>query len=245
MNQEASVEQRQAESNGGQATPTQHLTFCVADEIYAVDILQVREILRYETVTKVPTTPASIRGVLNLRGSVVPVIDLAVRFGLPESTVSKWTCVIIVELELDGEQAVMGLMVDSVRQVIELLPGDIEPPPAFGAQVRVSYLLGMAKCETGFILVLDIEPVLASEEMMSISELREALAAAETEAEAEDEDGDGAEGEVEAEPGSTVETAAETPSASDQGTGQRRQSTRKPRKKAPPKGKKKGAAEKG
>jgi purine-binding chemotaxis protein CheW len=223
MSEEASVEQRQVAGEGARATPSQYLTFCIADEVYAVDILRVREILRYETVTRVPTTPASIRGVLNLRGSVVPVIDLAVRFGLPESTVSKWTCVIIVEVELDGEQTVMGVMVDSVRQVIELRPEDIEPPPAFGAQVRVSYLQGMARSETGFIMVLDIEPVLASEEMMPIAELREAIAAAEAEAEAES--------------GADQADSSQEQEAEDQQPGQQA------RAKGKRKGRKKGAAE--
>jgi purine-binding chemotaxis protein CheW len=159
------------------ATPTQYLTFRIADETYAVGILKIREILRYETVTKVPTTPQSIRGVLNLRGRVVPVVDLAVRLGLPESTVTKWSCVIIVETELDGEQTVMGVMVDSVKEVIELLSNEIEPPPPFGTQVRVSYLTGMAKCDNKFILILDIDEILASEEIMSIPELRQALEA--------------------------------------------------------------------
>jgi purine-binding chemotaxis protein CheW len=174
---EATAYQQNNGAESALATPTQYLTFRVADETYAVGILQVREILRYETVTKVPTTPMSIRGVLNLRGRVVPVVDLAVRLGLPESAVTKWSCVIIVEVELDGEQTVMGVMVDSVNEVIELLANEIEPPPPFGTQVRVSYLIGMAKCENKFILILDIDEILASEEIMSIPELRQALEA--------------------------------------------------------------------
>ena len=100
-------------------------------------MLKVREILEYDTVTRVPRTPGFVRGVINLRGRVVPVVDLAVRFGLPPSPVTNRSCVVIVEVELDGEAVVMGLVADAVSQVVELLAGEIEPPPAFGTRADV------------------------------------------------------------------------------------------------------------
>ncbi len=146
---------------------SQHLTFCIAEEQYAVAILRVREIIQYEDVTRVPLTPPWLRGVINLRGSVVPVVDLAVKFGLPASAVTKTTCIVIVELTLSGERAVMGVLADSVSQVLELNASDIEPPPAFGTRVRVDYLTGMGKLGRQFALILDIDRVLSSDEVLS------------------------------------------------------------------------------
>jgi purine-binding chemotaxis protein CheW len=151
----------------------QVLTFRIAGEEYAVGILSVREIIEYEAVTRVPATPVWIRGVINLRGSVVPVIDLAVKLGLPETRVTRRTCIVIVEAELEGEPAVLGILVDSVHQVIELTPGEIEPPPAFGTPVRADFLLGMAKTGPRFALLLDIVRVLAADELLQAVSLLE------------------------------------------------------------------------
>jgi purine-binding chemotaxis protein CheW len=153
------------------ALPTQYLTFKIAGENYAIGVLQVKEILRFETITQVPSTPPSIRGVINLRGSVVPVVDLAVKFGLPESQITKWSCIVIVEADLDGEQTVMGVMADAVSQVVEFLPGDIQPPPPFGTNVSTDYLVGMGNDEKKFVLILDINKVLTAEELMTASHL--------------------------------------------------------------------------
>ncbi len=142
----------------------QHLAFTLAGGDYAVGILKVKEILQYEEITKVPSTPPSIRGVLNLRGSVVPVVDLAVKFGLAEAPVTKRTCVLVVETALDGVSTVMGLVADSVSEVIELGPDDVEDPPAFGTRVKVDYLLGMGKVGRKFVLLLDIDRVLSADE---------------------------------------------------------------------------------
>src|SRR5574341_1266385 len=122
------------------ADPRQYLGLFIADEEYGIGILRVKEILQYEAITRVPGTPPGIRGVINVRGSVVPVVDLAVRFGLPETAVTKRTCIVIVETELDGQPAVMGVMADAVSQVVELGPDDVQPPPRFGTRVRVDYL---------------------------------------------------------------------------------------------------------
>lgn len=157
----------------------QFLTFWVAGEEYAIAILRVREILQYETLTKVPGTPLAVRGVCNLRGSVVPVIDLAVRFGLPESAISKWSCIVVVELELEGERLAIGLLADSVSQVIDFRAEDIEPPPSFGTRVRIDHLLGMGKVDRRFVLILDIDRVLSSHELLAAIALDEAPALAE------------------------------------------------------------------
>jgi purine-binding chemotaxis protein CheW len=149
---------------------TQFLTFLLAEESYAVSILRVREIIEYDTVTRVPNMPTSIRGVINLRGAVVPVVDLAVRFGLGDCRVTKRTCVIIAEVEVGGERLVMGLMADSVSQVIDLPPADIEPPPAFGTRVRVDFLKGLGKIGKKFVLILDLDRALSNTDLVSVAE---------------------------------------------------------------------------
>lgn len=157
----------------------QYLAFALAGGDYAVGILKVKEILQYEEITKVPSTPRSIRGVLNLRGSVVPAVDLAVKFGLPEAPVTKRTCVLVVETVFDGRATVMGLVVDAVSEVIELGPADVEEPPAFGTHVKVDYLLGMGKVGTKFVLLLDIDKVLSADERDLAAPKQGPLAAAE------------------------------------------------------------------
>lgn len=161
----------------------QYLGFRVAEEEYGVPILRVKEILEFDTVTKVPTTPPSIRGVINLRGSVVPVVDLAVKLGLPESRVTKRSCIVIVEAALNGDTAVMGLMADSVSQVLDLAASEIQPPPPFGTKVHVDYLTGMGRAGKKFVLLLDIDRVLSAAELAVADEATEegALAVVETE----------------------------------------------------------------
>jgi purine-binding chemotaxis protein CheW len=152
-------------------TSAQYLCFRLAGEECAIGILRVREIIEYDTVTKVPSMPPWVRGVMNLRGAVVPVIDLTVKFGLPESPVTNRTCIVIAEVALDGEPAVMGIVVDAVSQVLELSQADIEPPPAFGAAVRVDYLLGLGKFGDRFVLLLDIDRVLSATELLRAASL--------------------------------------------------------------------------
>jgi len=151
----------------------QYLTFMIAGEEYAVSILKVKEIIEYDTVTEVPKTPEWVRGVINLRGSVVPVIDLAPKFRLAPSVVGKLTCIVITEVQCEGEATVMGIMADSVRQVIDLKPKDIEEPPNFGTRVKIDYLLGMARSGKKFCLILDTEKVLSTEELLELPELVE------------------------------------------------------------------------
>ena len=149
----------------------QYLTFHLGDEEYAVGILQVREIIEYGIVTRVPTTPPFIRGVINVRGSVVPVIDLAVKFGLTPNPVTRRSCILLIEVDIAGEPTVMGVVADAVSQVVDLLPGDIEPAPPFGTKVHVDYLLGMVKLGDKFALVLDIDRILSTDELLQVSEV--------------------------------------------------------------------------
>jgi purine-binding chemotaxis protein CheW len=155
-----------------EAVQQQYLTFFLEDEEYATSIQRVKEIIEYTAVTKVPKVPEWIRGVINLRGSVVPVVDLAVRFGLEERPVTKTTCIVIVEVEQDSERTVMGVIADAVNQVIDLAPKDIEEPPAFGTRVRLEYLFGMGKLGKKFALILNIDRVLSTAELLTISTLQ-------------------------------------------------------------------------
>ena len=142
----------------------QYLAFSLAGGDYAVGILKMKEILQYEDVMPVPATPPSIRGVLNLRGRVVPVVDLAVKFGAPAAAVTRRTCVLVVETVLGGVATVMGLVADAVSEVIELRDDDVEEPPAFGTRVELDYLLGMSKAGKKLVLLLDIDRVLAADD---------------------------------------------------------------------------------
>jgi purine-binding chemotaxis protein CheW len=146
----------------------QYLTFMIGAEEYAVSLLKVKEIIEYDTITEVPKTPEWVRGVINLRGSVVPVIDLAVKFRQAPSVAGKLTCIVITEVECEGEATVMGVMADSVRQVIDLKPQEIEEPPSFGTRVKVDYLLGMARAGKKFCLILDTEKVLSTDELLEL-----------------------------------------------------------------------------
>ncbi len=143
---------------------TQYLTFHLAGEEYAVGILQVREIITYGTLTKVPHTPPSIRGVINLRGNVVPVVDLGLKFGLTGSPVTDRTCIVIVEANINENRTVMGVIADSVSQVISMPENNILPAPAFGTRVRIDFLRGMGKSGDKFVLVLDIDKVLSADD---------------------------------------------------------------------------------
>ena len=129
---------------------TQFLTFSLSGGEYAIAVLRVREIIEHEEVTRVPSTPAFLRGVINLRGAVVPVVDLARKFRMPESPVTKRTCIIIVEVESENGRIVLGVLADAVNQVVDFRPEEIEPPPSFGAPVRVDYLRGLGKLNGEF-----------------------------------------------------------------------------------------------
>jgi purine-binding chemotaxis protein CheW len=168
-----------AQANEGKVE--QYLTFVIAGEEYALSLLKVKEIIEYDTVTAVPKTPEWVRGVINLRGNVVPVIDLAVKLRLPASVAGKLTCIVITEVDCEGEATIMGVMADSVSQVIDLNPNEIEESPAFGTRVKVDYLLGMARSGKKFCLILDTEKVLSIDELLELPDAVEENAAPESE----------------------------------------------------------------
>ena len=151
-------------------TVVQYLSFFTAGEEYAVNIGKVKEIVKYEAVTTVPNTPVWIRGVTNLRGTVVPVVDLAVKFGLPASGISKFSCIIITEVLFQDETVTMGVLADAVSQVVELSDNDIEETPPFGTRVKTEYLLGMGPLGKKFCLILDIGKVLSADEFLAVTE---------------------------------------------------------------------------
>jgi len=154
----------------GDRTQSQYLSFYIADEEYAIGILRVKEIIRYETVTRVPTTPRWIRGVLNLRGLVVPVVDLAVKFGIRETPITRQTCVVIVEADLEGERTLMGVVADQVSQVLDFGPADIGEPPTFGTRIRVDYIVGMGRVGKKFVHILDSDGVLSASELTQLTD---------------------------------------------------------------------------
>jgi purine-binding chemotaxis protein CheW len=151
-----------------QAEPGQYLTFMLSGETFAIGILGIKEIIEFAGLTSVPMMPNCVRGVINLRGAVVPVLDLAARFGREPSEVCKRTCIVIVETEHEGQQQVVGLMVDAVNAVIEIAASEIEPPPSFGARVRADFISGMGKVNGKFVIVLAIEQVLSVVDITSM-----------------------------------------------------------------------------
>jgi purine-binding chemotaxis protein CheW len=151
------------------AETTQYLTFKLDDEVFALDISKVREVLEYSTVTKVPQTPDFMQGVINLRGNVVPVIDMRLKFGMSESEKTVNTCVIIVEINLDGESTVLGAIADSVQEVFELESGQIEPAPKIGTRLNTDFIKGMGKRDGEFVIILDIDKVFSSDELSMVN----------------------------------------------------------------------------
>lgn len=143
----------------------QYLTFFLRGEEYAVGILRVKEIIEYETVTRVPGVPPHVRGVINLRGTLLPVVDLAAKFGGEETAPSKTTCIVVVETRLRDEIVIAGVMADAVSEVVDLAAEQIEPPPSFGTGVRVDFLTGMGKLDGRLVLILDIDRVLSPVEL--------------------------------------------------------------------------------
>jgi purine-binding chemotaxis protein CheW len=156
-------QQQLIEGDEGQS---HYLTFTVADELYTITIMYIKEIIEYVSLTPVPMAPSYIRGVLNLRGNVLPVIDLAVRFGGEPQPVNKHTCIVIVELSSTGEDMLhLGVVVDAVNDVLTLKADDFEPAPTFGSRIRADFIRNIAKVNNEFIILLDVERVLSVEEL--------------------------------------------------------------------------------
>ncbi len=151
----------------------QYLTFNLQDEVFAVDISQVREVLELDKLTKVPQTPAITRGVINLRGSVVPVIDMRLKFGMGETEKTVDTCIIIVEITIDSETTMIGALADSVQEVMDLEADQIEPPPKIGTRLNTELIKGMGKRNDEFIIILDIEKIFTLEELALVLDAQE------------------------------------------------------------------------
>ena len=143
----------------------QYLTFTLDSEIFAVNISKVREVLDFTTITKVPRTPDFMRGIINLRGSVVPIVDLRIKFGMTKTEKTVRTSIIIMDVSLDGETTILGTLVDSVEEVLDLEPGQIEPAPRIGTRLRTEFIKGMGKRDGQFIIILDIDKVFSSDEL--------------------------------------------------------------------------------
>jgi len=152
---------------------TQFLTFTLVEEVFAVEISQVREVLEFTKVTRIPNVPEYIVGVINLRGHVVSVVDLRMKFGLPATDKTVSTCVIIIETELDGEKVELGVMADSVKEVMNLSPDQIEPPPKIGSSKKSEFIRGMGKQDDNFIILLDTNRVFQADELSDIQQINQ------------------------------------------------------------------------
>ena len=146
----------------------QYLTFKLGGEIFAIDVAKVREVLDFTTITKIPRTPEFMSGVINLRGNVVPVVDLRLCFEMSKTEKTVSTCVVVVEMMLEGEATVIGALADSVEEVIDLEPEQIEPAPKIGTQIRTDFIKGMGKRESLFIMILDIDRIFSVEELSAV-----------------------------------------------------------------------------
>ena len=183
MGQLTEQSQLQLAALGDQSTH-QYLTFTLGQEIFAIGILQIKEIIEYGNLTEIPMMPSFIRGVINLRGAVVPVIDLTARFGGKASDIGRRTCIVIVEIcqTVDDNEVRqdIGVVVDSVNEVLEIPGAEIEPPPAFGARIRADFISGMGKVAGHFVIILNINLILSIEEMAALAGSAEANAAPES-----------------------------------------------------------------
>lgn len=143
------------------AEPGQYLTFMLGTEVFAIGILAIKEIIEYSSLTVVPMMPSAVRGVINLRGAVVPVMDLAARFGRASTAIARRTCIVIVEVDHAGERHDVGVIVDAVNAVLDIGAADIEPRPSFGARIHGDFIRGMGKVGGRFVILLDVDRVLS------------------------------------------------------------------------------------
>jgi purine-binding chemotaxis protein CheW len=149
----------------------QYLTFMLGGEVFAIGILSIKEIIEYGQLTTVPLMPEHIRGVINLRGAVVPVIDLSARFGRAGTEVTRRTCIVIIEARGGEAQQDIGVVVDAVNEVVEIAASQIEPAPAFGANIRTDFIQGMGKVNDRFVIILSVDHVLSVDELAALGEL--------------------------------------------------------------------------
>jgi purine-binding chemotaxis protein CheW len=160
----------QVEASMSKNESSQYLTFTLGDEVFAMDIRTVREIIQHATMTIVPLMPPFVRGVINLRGAVVPVIDLQSRFCRASIQIGKKTCIVIFDASQDNEKVELGLMVDSVSEVIEIMPAQIEPPPQFGTSIQRDFIRGLGKVDGEFVVILAPEHALNIDDMAQLAE---------------------------------------------------------------------------
>jgi len=163
--------QLQQENRTLQEKEGKYLTFTLANEDYGLEILKVREIIGMMDITQVPQTPEYVKGVINLRGRVIPVLDLRLKFGLEAAEYGERTCIIVVEVQSEVGPVQMGVVVDSVSEVLNINGDDIEPPPSFGSRLKTQFILGIAKAKGTIKILLDIDRVLTSEEMAGLETL--------------------------------------------------------------------------
>ncbi len=149
----------------------QYLSFMLRGEAYAIGILHIKEIIEYGQLTAVPMMPKFLRGVINLRGAVVPVIDLNARFGRDPSTIGKRSCIVIVEIELEDRAQVVGMVVDAVNAVSEIPAESLEPPPTFGTGIRTDFIAAMGKLEQGFLVILNLPRILSWDELKQLQDV--------------------------------------------------------------------------
>ena len=173
-------------SGGRQATAepvveeqSQYLTFLLGGEMFAIGILNIKEIIEYGSLTEVPMMPEFIRGVINLRGAVVPVVDLSARFGRARTEITRRTCIVIIEVESGGERHDVGVVVDSVSEVLEIAAADIEPAPSFGTRIRADFISGMGKVNGRFVIVLSVNDVLSLDDLAMLDRAADVPAIAE------------------------------------------------------------------
>ncbi len=150
------------------------LTFQVGDQEFGCGLLRVREILQVAPISAVPSTPACIRGVMNVRGSVIPVVDLSIKFGRPPTAFNPFTCVIVLELAIDGQQTPIGMLADKVNDVVELGAAEVEAPPPFGMGVKIEFLQALGKLGPRFVPLLDMDKVLSTAELLAATQLEPA-----------------------------------------------------------------------
>lgn len=147
----------------------QYLTFKLGQEVFGIDVAKVREVLDLTTITEIPRTPDFMSGVINLRGSVVPVVDLRLCFQMEKTEKTRNTCIVVVEVQLEGEATVIGALADSVEEVIDLEPEQIQAAPKIGTQIRTEFIQGMGKRESSqFVMILDIDRVFSAEELAAV-----------------------------------------------------------------------------
>jgi purine-binding chemotaxis protein CheW len=151
-----------------------YLTFRVSEEDYGIQILKVQEIIRLQSITKVPKAPDSVRGVINLRGKVIPVMQLRKKFGLPEVDDTERTCIIVVQIGREGKNTTMGIMIDEVKEVVDIRAENIEETPSFGENINIDFILGIGKINDRLKILIDIDKVMSNKEIIDISQIAKA-----------------------------------------------------------------------